>query len=262
MNNDIVHVIRKDILTTSVLVSKMLDVPHRTLLKTIRRLSTHGITDEIIPSIFKTRMGQEYDQFLLSPRVVTMLETIYLFKGFGDGEGYEPEFTPSIEPDTTYIMVSNGGGYKIGCTSNIRSRLQAIQVGNKNFIEVCVTIRGGKEIEKELHEDYADKHISGEWFDLSPVDVTDIFRNYITKAQIFDTLDSLIGELNMMSRDDVCIKDFTNETNAKVLKKLKLALQDGIKRKLPYEEIYYYAKEEVEKLVDALGFVPKLQEDN
>ena len=33
-----------------------------------------------------------------------------------------------------------------------------------------------------------------------------------------------------------------------------LAIQDGMDRKLPYKEIYKYAKDEVEKLVDALAF--------
>ena len=32
------------------------------------------------------------------------------------------------------------------------------------------------------------------------------------------------------------------------------AIEDGIKRQLPYKEIYKYAKEEVEKLSDSLAF--------
>ncbi len=233
------------------------DVEHKDLIRTVERLLSHGLEDEIIESEFTNKMGRSYKMYILSDRVVNMIECIYLFKGYGDNKTKKVIANYS-NPDITYIFSSSNGMFKIGCTNNIQQRLAAIQVGNPNFIEVYATLYGGKEIEKKLHEQLAEHRVSGEWFRIDEEIIHNIREENRAIFKYHDTLGSLLSYLFLeISKEDdkeYLIEDFTNSKNPKVLKRLKRTIEDGMNRQLPYKEIYKYAKEEVEKLSDSLAF--------
>jgi hypothetical protein len=83
-----------------------------------------------------------------------------------------------VESDLTggivyFIKDSQSGYVKIGRTDDdISIRLTQLQVGNPSELTVCKTIEcNSREVEKKLHEQFADKHIRGEWFNITDVDI-------------------------------------------------------------------------------------------
>ena len=76
---------------------------------------------------------------------------------------------------TIYIIECNGV-YKIGSTSNIKSRLITIQTSNPNPISIVHAIPipisyEHREVEKALHTIFANVHSIGEWYNLCPQDI-------------------------------------------------------------------------------------------
>lgn len=71
--------------------------------------------------------------------------------------------------------------YKIGFSKrdNITSRVQALQIGNANALEVLFTFESkhGKKLEKTLHRLYAAKMVHSEWFQLTDEDVNSFLLN-------------------------------------------------------------------------------------
>jgi phage regulator Rha-like protein len=247
----------KDRMIHSIDVARELDVRHNDLKRTILRFSTHGLTDEIKEHLFVNNMGREYQSFLLSERVVNLIEAMFIFQGYGDSKGYIVDYSPKKQPDIVYFIKNfSTGHYKIGCTSSLRNRLQALQIGNADLLEVYATIKGGKDLEGILHKRFESKRINGEWFSITEEDIYDVNIDYKTKFAYHDTLESVIFDLWHKSDNtkELSVADFTDSKNSKVLKALKEAIKDGMERELPYKEIYKFAKNEVETLVDNLCF--------
>lgn len=69
--------------------------------------------------------------------------------------------------------VSMTGHYKIGKTRNPHDRLSTFGVKLPFEIETVCLIRCDRyhELESNLHRQFADKRVNGEWFNLSPEDV-------------------------------------------------------------------------------------------
>ncbi len=78
----------------------------------------------------------------------------------------------------TIYIVSNGRKYKIGKTTNVMQRLKGLQTSSAEVLEVVLEceIEGYNIIEKLIHERYAHKRVSGEWFDLEVQDLEDIAK--------------------------------------------------------------------------------------
>ena len=66
---------------------------------------------------------------------------------------------------------TDGDAVKIGWTSGtVGRRISALQTGNPRFIVPLATVLGASEqVEKQLHEEFAEHHLSGEWFRLDAV---------------------------------------------------------------------------------------------
>lgn len=76
----------------------------------------------------------------------------------------------------TYLMHDANTGYtKIGKSINPRQRERTLQSEKPTItlMKVCDRL-----VEKQLHAQYADKRIRGEWFDLSEEDIADICSKY------------------------------------------------------------------------------------
>jgi len=72
----------------------------------------------------------------------------------------------------TYVIIDNITKlYKIGKTVNIKDRLSSLKTSNLN-LELVLEIEG--DIEKELHNFYAEKKVDREWYSLSDKDISDL----------------------------------------------------------------------------------------
>lgn len=67
-----------------------------------------------------------------------------------------------------YFIKNPRGHVKIGLTKNrIASRLKNIQTGSAEKLELIAAVSGAIELERRLHERFAVRRLSGEWFDFS-----------------------------------------------------------------------------------------------
>jgi hypothetical protein len=72
-----------------------------------------------------------------------------------------------------YLIRSDNKGFKIGYTTNPKNRITTLEVKLPFAIEYECLIKTDDiaALEKDLHTQFADKRINGEWFDLSEDDV-------------------------------------------------------------------------------------------
>lgn len=85
----------------------------------------------------------------------------------------------------TIYVITNGARYKIGKTTNLSQRLQGLQTSNPDPLETVLEceVQGYDIVEKLLHKKYADKRSSGEWFNLSEIDVQEI-RDFLEEYRV------------------------------------------------------------------------------
>ena len=57
---------------------------------------------------------------------------------------------------------------KIGTTTNLKKRLQALRTGSPEPLVLLGAIPGGDQEERELHQRFSSQRINGEWFSPSP----------------------------------------------------------------------------------------------
>ena len=66
----------------------------------------------------------------------------------------------------TYIVHATGTDlYKIGSSTDVRRRISGLQSGSANLLEI-VTVVEGTDVERILHDIFADYRRHGEWFEL------------------------------------------------------------------------------------------------
>lgn len=70
-----------------------------------------------------------------------------------------------------------GDRAKIGFSTNVPARLKACQTGSPLPLSVWRVFEGGRELERELHERFADEREHGEWFRVS-----DRLRDFVEPA--------------------------------------------------------------------------------
>lgn len=78
-----------------------------------------------------------------------------------------------VVPGYVYVLKS-GKNYKIGVTSrDVEGRIKQLQTGSASKISLIHKIPSWRpyKIESKLHQQFANKHIRGEWFNLSPYDI-------------------------------------------------------------------------------------------
>lgn len=81
-----------------------------------------------------------------------------------------------IDKSKTYIMKDSLNGlYKIGKSINPKVRERTLQSEKPSIKMVKVF---DKNIEKELHKQYASQRVRGEWFSLTNVQLNYICKNY------------------------------------------------------------------------------------
>lgn len=67
------------------------------------------------------------------------------------------------------IKADDTNRYKIGCTSNLKARLKALEIKNPYKLEVIHTIPSNdiEALEKALHDQFAQYRTHSEWFELT-----------------------------------------------------------------------------------------------
>ena len=80
-----------------------------------------------------------------------------------------------------YIMIDhNTGYYKIGHSKNVISRERTLQ-SEKPTIELLYTFEGDIRDERDLHENYKDLRVRGEWFALEEYMLEEIKTMFLAK---------------------------------------------------------------------------------
>lgn len=88
--------------------------------------------------------------------------------------------------------IDNSGRYKIGSTraKDVNHRLKQLQTGNSSelYIKEAFETEHPFKLEKMLHNHFENKHLSGEWFELSEAD-TEAFRDICEeKMKVIESL--------------------------------------------------------------------------
>ncbi len=68
-----------------------------------------------------------------------------------------------------FIQAVSGGAVKIGTTSQrVGSRLNQIQTGHPEPLQLLGWLPGGRGVESRIHAIFADERLRGEWFAATP----------------------------------------------------------------------------------------------
>lgn len=82
-----------------------------------------------------------------------------------------------------YIIQSGGkaGPVKIGWANTPTDRLVALQVGNPNRLSIIRVFNGNRQLEFEMHREFANQRIRNEWFKFHPHMLT---YNFSPKTEV------------------------------------------------------------------------------
>lgn len=67
-----------------------------------------------------------------------------------------------------FIQSGDNGHVKIGYTTNFESRLKHLQTGCPETLKILATIKGGEDIERQLHNRFRQYQYRNEWFEPHP----------------------------------------------------------------------------------------------
>lgn len=103
---------------------------------------------------------------------------------------YEPEETKK-KKGHIYFLRADNGLTKIGETKDLEVRLKAINDSLLNETELLFSIESEdvRKLEGEFHEQFKNKRVKGEWFDLSPSDIWDVKRQMILRSKGDDRIE-------------------------------------------------------------------------
>lgn len=85
-----------------------------------------------------------------------------------------------------YVLKAESGLYKIGKAKDYRDRLKTftVKLPFEVAYELVIATEDNSKLERELHEQYKDKRVRGEWFSLTAHDLTHIRTRF--SASIVD----------------------------------------------------------------------------
>ena len=210
----------------------MLEVNHKDLLRTVERVlerqknsglsSTLKFPQKFIKSSFTNKMGRTYDMYELNEQAY--LKLAMQLSGYEKAEIVQDQIIEAFAMMKEQILNQQNNSWitKRNETKDIRKNETDVI---KDFIEYA-KIQGSENAER--------------------------YYLNITK------MTNKALELLIQTNDYKPLRDLRSITELGFIQMLDyratLAIQDGMNRKLPYKEIYRYAKEEVEKLSDSLAF--------
>lgn len=63
-----------------------------------------------------------------------------------------------------YFVEGPGGAIKIGCTRNVKVRIESLQTSSPQKLKLLAVIPGGRQLESAMHAAFDDARVEGEWF--------------------------------------------------------------------------------------------------
>ena len=232
MKNALVHTKRDEVFTNSKIIADMLEVTHKDLLRTIEKVTNRQKNNRLasplkypqkfIESSFKNKMGRIYKMYELNEQAY--LKLAMQLSGYEKAEIVQDQMIEAFTMMKQQVLNMQNNSW-------IAKRDEAKQIRQKetdvikDFIEYA-TKQGSKNANK--------------------------YYMNITK------MTNKALELLIQTDEYKPLRDLATITELGFIQMLDLramqAIEDGMKRQLPYKEIYKYAKEEVEKLSDSLAF--------
>lgn len=82
-------------------------------------------------------------------------------------------------------LVSSGNKYKIGFSTNIERRVRAFNTASPIPFRILAIVPGGKALEGDLHKQFQDRYVSGEWFLFEKKEIPINIFSKLEKAMIF-----------------------------------------------------------------------------
>ena len=136
-----------------------------------------------------------------------------------------------------YFISDSAGNCKIGISMNVKSRLATLQTGHASQLYVSGYIKTDNrqealKVEKELHTRYRASKIRGEWFNITPEEVTGYnIEGLHSKSEEYSTysinrLPTRIGDIFI----DKCAKEL-NKAEYALLQFMFKAIQDNVRYK-------------------------------
>lgn len=233
MKTDLVHTIKNEIFTNTLIVSENLEVPHTNLLRTVRdvisKIKKHPSHQRIVflESQFTNKQGRTYTMY-------EMNEDAYMLLAM-QLSNYEKAFAVQMAIIKAF-------------------RSMAIALVNQQNVSWIEARKTGK-IERVAETD-----IIKEFVDYATKQGSKSSKTYymnITK------MTNKALEFIIQDKTGVPVRDLSTMENLGFImaldKRAGNAIAYGMSENMHYKDIYHYAKAEVNKLADVLVFRPKLK---
>jgi phage regulator Rha-like protein len=237
MKTNLVHIVKKDILTDSVVISEMLEVPHKVLLNTIEKIVESQknkdtamplkFPQKFIESSFLNKMNRSYKMYELNEQAYMKL-AMHL-KGYEKAEKVQDAIIEAFSLMKEALLNQSNASWLNARNEGKDLRRSEMDVV-KEFVEYA-TEQGSKSA----------------------------FRYYsnITK------MTNKALELLVQVKEGSPLRNLASITELGYIQMLdnraKQAIEYGMNEKLPYTHIYKLAKEQVNILADSLNFTKSIE---
>lgn len=233
LKNELVEVRKHEPFTTSKLVADKLDVNHKDLLRTIEKIIVKKGADQhpvfsqkFIKTTFTNKMNKQYEWYLINePWFIKLIMQLGRYK---KADIIQNEFIEAF-----FKMKKALNNHENNSWIQDRERGKLVRHEETDVIKELIEYaekEQGYPLKFPLYSTYTK--------------MTNKHLQFIIDCKEWQPVRELASARDLwfiMIVDDRC----------------KNAIIDGMNRKLPYREIYRYAKEEVNKLVQSLDFKPK-----
>jgi Rha family phage regulatory protein len=231
MKNKLVHQIKNDFFTNTLIVAENLEVPHTNLLRTVRdvigKLEKQPSHQSIVffESSFTNKQGRSYQMY-------EMNEDAYMLLAMQLSQ-YDKAFQVQMAIIKAF-------------------RLMAIALVNQQNVSWIEARQKGK-IERVVETDIIKEFV--EYATKQGSQSAKMYYMNITK------MTNKALEFMIQDKTGVPIRDLSNLDNLGFIialdKRAGSAIEHGMVEKMHYKDIFHYAKAEVNKLADVLVFNPK-----
>lgn len=233
MKTDLVHVNKKEVFTDSIVISNLLEVPHKVLVNTIERIISRNknnngtakplkFPQKFIKSTYINKMNRSYVMYEMNEQAYMKL-AMHL-KGYEKAEKIQDSIIEAFSMMKEALLNHQNASWL-----NARNEGKKIRNQETDIIKIFV--------------DYATKQGS-----------KNAQRYY---ANITKMTNKAL-ELLIQVKEGKPLRDLASIMELGYIQMLEFraiqAIEHGMSENLPYKFIYKYAKDEVNKLADSLNF--------
>jgi len=232
MKTELVHIKKKEIFTSTIIISDMLEVPHRDLMRTVNGIiqrqknnahtSTLKFPQKFIEAHYTNKMNRTYQMYELNEQAYMKL-AMHL-KGYEKAEMVQDSIIEAFS-----LMKESLLNHQNASWLNARDQTKAVRTAEMDIVKLFV----------EYAIDQGSKSAN-------------MYYMNITK------MTNKALELLVQVKDGGPIRDLANIMELGYIQMLEnraaQAIEYGMEQDLPYKFIYKYAKDEVNTLADSLNF--------